>query len=294
MDTACLNYRLTETERDQFEQNGFFVVEDALSPEIVQELTKLVDRVDTDYRNAMGLSSCEVLELIDFVGRDDLFLELLDWPRTFPKVWEILGWHIQLYHSHIQITPPVAPEHRGLKQRLGWHQDSGRLNLELEGNPRPRVSLKVGYFLTDTTELGRGNFWAVPGSHKQNELELPADGVSDPPSAVPVQARAGSALLFDRRVYHAASPNHSDITRKFLVYGYSHRWLRPRDNMTVDHVMGRCSPIRQQLLGAPTFPASAFGNRGGDAGSGYTSPNAEAVPLRSWIKDHLGEEAVPP
>ena len=294
MDMACLDYRLTDKERDEFEQNGFFLVEDVLSPEMVKDLTEQVDRVDTDYRNAMGLSSCEVLELIDFVGRDDLFLELLDWPRTFPKVWEILGWHIQLYTSHIAFTPPVAPEQRGLRERLGWHQDTGNLDMEPEIDPRPRVSLKVGYFLTDTTELGRGNLWVVPGSHRHNELELPPDGVSDPPHAVGVQARAGSALFFDRRLYHAPSPNLSDITRKMVFYGYSYRWLRPRDNMTVDHVINRCSPIRQQLLGAPIFPASAFGNRGGDAGSGFTSPNLEAVPLRSWIRDHLGEEAVVP
>ncbi len=293
MDTACLRYRLTASERDEFEQNGFFVVEDVLPAEMVKKLTKLVDRVDAEYRSAMALGPHDVLELIDFVGKHDLFLELLDWPKTFPKVWEILGWHIQLYHSHLNITPPVSPEQRGLNQRLGWHQDSGRLNLDLEGNPRPRISLKVGYFLTDTTVLGRGNFWVVPGSHRRNELELPPDGVSDPPDAVAVRAQAGSALFFDRPLYHAASPNQSDLTRKVVFYGYSHRWLKPRDNMTVDHVMHRCSPIRQQLLGASTLPANPFGI-GGDEGSGFTSPNLEAVPLRSWIRDHLGEEAVVP
>tara|TARA_Y100000588_G_scaffold221356_1_gene235203 strand:- start:150 stop:1034 length:885 start_codon:yes stop_codon:yes gene_type:complete len=294
MDTDCLNYRLTDKERDEFEENGFIVVEDVLSPQMVKDLTKQVDRVDTDYRNAMGLGPCEVLELIDFVGRDDLFLELLDWPRTFPKVWEILGWNLQLYTSHMNITPPVPPESRGVKKRLGWHIDTGNLDMEPEIDPRPRISLKVGYFLTDTSELGRGNLWVVPGSHQHNELELPPDAVSDPPNAVGVQAEAGSALFFDRRLCHAASPNHSDITRKMVFYGYSYRWLRQRDNMTVDHVMHRCSPIRQQLLGAPSLPASPFGNRGGDAGSGFTSPNLEAVPLRSWIRDHLGEEAVVP
>jgi hypothetical protein len=95
MDTACLDYRLTEAERIGFEQNGFLVVENVLPPEIVKDLTALVDRLD----------------------------------------------------------------------RLEWHQDSGRLNVDFESNPRPRISLKVGYFLTDTTEVGRGNFcrrlWAA-------------------------------------------------------------------------------------------------------------------------------------
>ena len=64
--------------------------------------------------------------------------------------------------------------------------------------------------------------------------------------------------------------------------------------MTVAHVMHRCSPIPQQLLGAPSTPVSRWGNRGGDAGSGFTSPNEEDIPLRTWIEAHLGRDAVVP
>ena len=294
MDTTCLDYRLTEEERIGFEQSGFLTVENVLPPETLKDLTALVDRLDAQYRLVMGLGPDEVLELLDFVSKDDLFLELLDWPKTFAKVWEILGWHIQLYTSHMNVTPPVAHDERRVNKRLEWHQDSGRLNVDLESNPRPRISLKVGYFLTDTTEVDRGNFYLIPGTHLQNEPDLLTDRVSNPEEAVAIRAEAGSALFFDRRLWHAASPNHSDITRKMLFYGYSYRWLKPRDNMTVDHVMHRCSPIRQQLLGAPTTPVSPWGSRGGDTGSGFTSPNEEAVPLRAWIKAHLGDEAVVP
>ena len=79
--------------------------------------------------------------MLDFVGKDELFLELLDWPKTFPKVWGLLGWNIQLYHSHMTVTPVVPSAEWPAKQRLGWHQDSGRLNQELETEPRPRISL---------------------------------------------------------------------------------------------------------------------------------------------------------
>ena len=64
--------------------------------------------------------------------------------------------------------------------------------------------------------------------------------------------------------------------------GYSYRWLRPRDDMTVEHLMDRCDPIRKQLLGAST------------GGFGYTSPSEEDVPLKDWIRTHLGEDAVAP
>ena len=283
MDTACLEYCLTEEERREFEQNGFFVVEDALPPPLVEELVAVVDRLDAQYRPAMGRGPHDLLTLRDFIGKDDLFLELLDWPRTFPKVWGILGWHIQLYHSHMNVTPPSPPGEAPAKKRLQWHQDSGRLNADMETNPRPRISLKVGYFLTDTTETGRGNMYVIPGSHLQNRIEFPADGVSDPEGAVPLQVGPGAAVFFDRRIWHAPSPNRSPVTRKVLFYGYSYRWLRPRDDMTVAHLMDRCDPIRRQLLGAS--PTGGFG---------YTSPTDEDVPLRTWLREHLGDAAVAP
>lgn len=67
----------------------------------------------------------------------------------------------------------------------------------------------------------------------------------------------------------------------FLFYGYSYRWLRPRDDMTVDHLMDRYGPIRRQLLGA------------GTGGMGYTSPGPEDVPLKAWMERHLPPEEVP-
>ncbi len=281
MDTSCLDYCLSEEERLAFEQDGFFAVEDALPPQLVADLIGVVDRVDAQSRKEKGLGPHEPNLLLDFIGKDDLFLELLDWSKTFPKVWGILGWHIQLYHSHLVTLPPVAPGAARQKRRLGWHQDSGRLNIELEGNPRPRVSLKVAYFLTDTTELDRGNFTVVPGSHRRNELEMPAEETADPEGATPVCAKPGTAVFFDRRLWHSAGINRS-ITRKVLFYGYSYRWLRPRDDMTVSHYMDRCDPIRRQLLGA------------GTGGMGYTSPGEADVPLRAWMREHLGEAAVVP
>ena len=117
---------------------------------------------------------------MDFVGKDEIFLELLDWYKTFPKVWDLLGWNIQLYHSHMTVTPPGPPDEAAVKKRLGWHQDSARLNAELETTPQPRISLKIGFFLTDTTEEGRGNFYVLPGSQLQKTPDFPPDGVSDP------------------------------------------------------------------------------------------------------------------
>ena len=265
MDKACLEHCLTEAERTKFERDGFIVIENALPAAMVEGLIEAVDSVKAG---------------VDFIGKDDRFLELIDWHRTLPKVWGILGWNIHLYHTHITVTPPVPLEDRPSKKRLHWHQDSGRVSLDIETVPAPRISVKIGYFLTDVSEGGRGNFSVVPGSHLKDEVEYPADGVSNPPEAHEVQVPAGTAVIFDRRIWHAGGWNFSDITRKVLFVGYSMRWFHPRDAMTVSHYMDRCDPIQRQLLGSKT------GNLG------LTSPKDEDVPLREWMREHLGEAAI--
>ena len=278
MDTVCLEHSLTSEEQKQFEQDGFLIVADAIPSELVADLTAVTDRIIEDHRQTANLSPNSTINMLDFIGKDPLYLQLIDWHKTFPKVWGILGWNIKLYHSHLIVTPPQPDADPN--RRLGWHQDSGRLNIELEGNPRPRVSLKVGFFLSDTTRSDRGNFHVLPGAHRQNSLDLPTDG-TNPDEARPVCVPAGTAVFFDRRLWHAAGINTSDVTRRVLFYGYSYRWLQPRDDMTIDHYMEKSAPIRQQLLGKST------------GGMGYTSPGELDVPLRSWLTDHLGAEAVP-
>lgn len=282
MDATCLAHRLTDEERSTFEKNGYLVIEDVLPQQYVNNLYTTSSNIVAEYRRTKGIDNDVMANPFDYIGRDELFLDLLDWPTTFPKVWGILGWHIQLYHTHMMTVPPEPRFENGLK-RLGWHQDSGRLNQDLETNPRPRVSVKIGYFLTDTTVPDSGSVYVVPGSHLRNELEFPDGDESEPADAVALQVPAGSAIIFDRRLWHASGRNHSSTTRIVLYYGYSYRWLKPRDDMTVDHLLDRCDPIRRQLLGD-----SVSGNHG------FTSPTDEDVPLRAWIREHAGEDAVVP
>ena len=100
---------------------------------------------------------------------------------------------------------------------------------------------------------------------------------------MPVCVRPGTAVFFDRRLWHSGSNNHWHTARRVLFYGYSYRWLRPRDNMSVEHYLDRCDPIRKQLLGVSYT-----------GGLGYTSPSDEDVPLKAWLEEHLGVEAVIP
>ncbi len=192
-------------------------------------------------------------------------------------MWGILGWNIYLYHAHLIVTPPTGQPRDD--KTFGWHQDSGRVNLEMESHPRPRLSLKVAYFLSDTSNEGCGNFWVVPRSQIADTLALPPDGQGQPAGAIPVLAKPGTAVFFDRRLWHTASPNWSDITRKVLFYGYGYRWIRTKDDMTVRDLWPTSTPIRRQLLGA------------GVNANGYYTPTDADVPLRVWLREHSPADA---
>lgn len=273
--TACLEHRLTAGERAKFERDGYLIVENALPAALVKDLVSLADEIDADGRQKVGAGT-ERMNHYDVIGWDPRLLQLLDWPTTFAKVWGILGWNIQLYHTHLTVNPmePAADGAPGDGLNLAWHQDSGQLNADLETSPRPRISLKVGYFLTDTRETGRGNLYVLPGSHL-HDVFPGDDRRALPNGAVAVQVPAGAAVIFDRRIWHSGSDNRWREPRRVLFYGYSYRWLRPRDDMDVAHYLPACDPIRRQLLGA-----SVTGGRG------YTSPTAEDAPLKAWIEAH--------
>ncbi len=271
-----LNYRLTEDEKQTFNTTGILQIENVLSDTQIEALTNATDRIFNE-KIAGGHAPDQALFYPNFIPDDDLFFDLVDYERVLPKVWGILGWNIYLYHAHLIVTPPSGQEKSD--KTFGWHQDSGRVNQEIECHPRPRLSLKVAYFLSDTSEAGRGNFWVIPGSHLWDSLERPADGIGQPESAVPVLAKPGTAVLFDRRLWHTASPNWSDVTRKILFYGYGYRWIRTKDDMTVQSLWDKCDPIRRQMLGY------------GVNCNGHFSPTDEDVPLRVFLREHSPEEA---
>ena len=256
------------------------MLRDVVDPATLPALVSASDTIERQTRADNDIASYKQVNQLDVIGREPAFLPLLDHPKVLPRVWGILGWHIQLYHSHLIVSPPAPAEHKR-PSRLGWHQDSGRLNLELGPRPQPRVSLKAGFVFSDMSASDRGNLHVIPGSHEWPGLIFPADPDLEHPEAVAVCANAGDVVLFDRRIFHAGGFNTSTITRKILFLGYSYRWLKPRDNMTVAHVLDQCDDIQKQLLGASP-----------NGGFGFTSPTDEDVPLKAWIAERLGERAV--
>ncbi len=258
---------------EAFDRDGYCVVPGALPPAAVANLLGVVDRIKD--RLAVSGHTRDVfgLDVRPIVTEDDAFLDLLEWPATFPLAVRCLRhYSVQLNTSHLIMVPPRPDE-----RNTGWHQDGGSPGMSVNG-VKPMFSLEVGYFLTDLLEPDMGQLMVVPGSHRRPEPPVFREGATDPEGAVQLRVRAGDAVVFANPLWHGAAPNRSTATRIVLYYGYAYRWLKPIDYETMPaDLMARCGPIGRQLLGARTSHL------------GWFIPTDADCPLKELYRAWFGE-----
>lgn len=245
---------MTADERARFDADGYLIIPGVLTESEI-DLCRTAILAARDRAAATGdLSKTGALHLLSVVTHVPELAFLIDHPRTLSYIWSMLGWNVHIYHSHVDVHPTI---HEQQPDRWHWHQDGGRQNRELETDPRPRMSVKLAYWLSDVSETGRGNFTVLPGSHTTNWLPGPPTRGTPwpaPQGAVQITANPGDVVVFDRRLWHARSDNYSDHTRVAAFFGYTYRWIAGRDD--VADLPNRAewagfNPVQRQLLGDP-------------------------------------------
>lgn len=283
---------LTAQQRRAFDEDGFFLIEDALSADEVDALLDVVDRRYSQYKQQRDLGD-EAFQMRNCVAMDPLFLRLVDHPRILPLVVDLIGVNIQLRTSHADVRPPQDPS--VAEQELGapdsffaWHSDAPDYGWPRVDGRLPFMEMKIGYYLTDLTEPNSGEICVVRGSHLSTQPVGP-DGrkVIDPADIVPVNVRPGTALVWRTQLLHALKPNLSSQARRCIYIGYHQRWMRPSDfdRQSAD-VLARCNPVQRQLLGEL---GTGLNNYAGDDPevhpvSRYWRPTDEDIPLKGWAE----------
>ncbi len=286
--TAAATQPMTDEQRAAFDRDGYLLIRGALRPDEAVVARDALDRVYATAAKAGSLGPDGSMHLLSAVTNCPQLVGLIDHPATFGYVWSVLGWNIHVYHSHLDVHPPVRLQ---LPFRFEWHQDGGRQNREIETTPRARLSVKLAYWLSDVSEPGRGNLKVVPGSQLTNWIDGPPRRDMrwpDPHGAVEVTAQPGDAIFFDRRIWHARSQNDSPHTRKAVFFGYTYRWTAIRDDVAplrASDWFAQLTPVQQQLLGG-----IETGN--GDHAWGH---NPATTPLYGWLDERgLLDPANPP
>ncbi|HEU4426848.1 MAG TPA: phytanoyl-CoA dioxygenase family protein [Pilimelia sp.] len=245
--TSAIGQAMTSGERRAFERDGYLVLPAVLDAEQAAHYASLVDALYHGLVRAGRLAAGDAMHRLSAVQACPDLAPLSDHPRVLGLVWSMLGWNVHVYHSHIDVHPPVSGDR---PFRFEWHQDGGRQNREIETDPRPRLSVKAVYWLSDVSRPGRGNLRLVPGSQTTNRIDGPPRRDirwPDPRGAVEIVAHPGDVVFFDRRVWHARSDNRSTLTRKAVFFGYTYRWVRSRD--AIPSSAWPFTPVQRQLLG---------------------------------------------
>jgi ectoine hydroxylase len=229
---------------DDFDRQGYCCLRGALSRREVRALREAAFEVAAD-APADSWGEHGALHHLGAAYAHPRFGDLVTDARMVALVATALTPNIHVYHSHLDIHPPEPPS-----EAWRWHEDGGRMTADLD--VRARLSVKVGYFLSDLEDEGFGNLMVIPGSHRWRD-PLPRTPGRQPKRATPILARAGDAVLLDRRVWHSRSTNSSERTRIVVFFGYAPRWIVQREVAPEGLLDYEGDPVRRQILGSSNW-----------------------------------------
>jgi len=151
------------------------------------------------------------------LSRDPVFEELAFSPIAIAYVKALLGWPALLGNISANITGPGGGE-------MVLHADQIFVP---EPWPAMPQGLNVAWCLDEFTEAN-GATRFVPGSHKLNRAPRADEAAVD---TVPMEAPAGSAVIFESRVWHKTGFNATaDQYRAGVFAWYTAPIYRPQEN----------------------------------------------------------------
>lgn len=152
------------------------------------------------------------------LSRDPLFEDLVEHPVALAYVQEVLGWPALLGNISANLCGPGCE---------GGHLHADQTFLaEPWPNEGPQ-GLNVTWAVDDFTEAN-GATRIVPGSHKRNRSVGPDDMASD---TVAMEAPAGSAIVFESRLWHKTGANGTaQETRAGVFAWYTRTYVRTQEN----------------------------------------------------------------
>ncbi len=219
---------LTQEQKDFYAENGYLMVENAVTPEQLAKLRAITARLIDASRHVN--ESNEVYDLDKGHGPDSPRLTRIKIPhKQDPYFWEVLRNSAMTEVLNDLLGPDTMINTSKLNTKapgggaaVEWHQDWAfypHTNDDL---------LAFGLMLEDVTE-DNGPLLVVPGTHKEPLLDHTVNGVfagainpDDPrfekDKIVTLTGKAGSMTIHHVRLLHGSAPNVSDRPRFILFY----------------------------------------------------------------------------
>jgi ectoine hydroxylase-related dioxygenase (phytanoyl-CoA dioxygenase family) len=231
-----------ETLFDEYQRDGYAVVEDMFSPDELGELRERITAVaegrvpgfpekDIEYepgeRGSRGVLA--IRKINRCAENDAVFLKHAGKPGILDVVETLIGPDIKLFASQCFMKPPGGIE-------KPYHQDSAYFTIE-------PLSLVTCWIALDDVTIENGCMWVIPASHRgelfdhnqewdvggRKDMQVP-DKHLDLSREVPIKLRAGSCSFHHSVLLHRSGRNQTNSSRRGLAIHYmsSHsRWTHP-------------------------------------------------------------------
>lgn len=232
MESTVEARRADETSLDahkaQLREEGWCVVPDVLAPEQAAAVLERLWAAAEEFRRRgrdthmerldPNASNVRVFELLDI---DPVFRDLIRRPIALDMVRTLLGPEFMISNFTANIARPGSGS-------MNLHSDQALVVPEPWLEP---WSINVIWCLTDV-RFENGATLFIPGSHKVTRLdEL---GANPAERLRPFEAKAGSIVVMDGRIWHTSGANITADEDRALLFGYySRSFLRPQVNWNV-------------------------------------------------------------
>ena len=236
---------LTAEQLGAWNRDGYLILSGVLTASEVAHLRSVAEAL---YHECVRQGPTKLDDLFlrrGVIGDHADLMSLVDHPRTFPVIRQLLGPYIQMSQSRLLIRPK--------RSRCGefLHTDGGEAMNRIRLMPdSPPLQVKISYCLTDLTIKEAGNFVVVPGSHL---VPFPPQGIREASrcaGAIQLRMAAGDAVVFPHSLWHGAVENRSGQDRQSLIYCYCQQFLRPYDYESPPvELVQKCTPRQRRLLG---------------------------------------------
>jgi ectoine hydroxylase-related dioxygenase (phytanoyl-CoA dioxygenase family) len=226
------------------------------------------------------------------LNKGEVFFKLVTHPIAIGLIEDLLGLDYlvscvdaQIQHpgSHAMplhtdqwwLPPPVMPGSAHVPtSRRARNTGTSRDPSIATGLVSPLMVATVMWMITDFTEQN-GATRLVPRSHLSGRDPDPS--VPHPVETLAATGPAGTAVVFDGRLWHAAGANVSDQHRDGITTTYCAPFCRPLENYTRGvrpDVLANCPPTVRERLGFKTW--SSYGHTG-DPDATFTEPGETAM-----------------
>jgi len=206
---------------ETFHRDGFLVLHDILSPDLITDLKSDLDRALVE-NHEDGDGGIQLHVRMFESSRANL--RLFDQEPIVTFAEKLIGTETHVVHNNAFRVQPG-------KGITAWHQDDAPHYLVTHGEAPTNVRLPVllftaNYYLTDVEEPQYGPTQAIPGSHLFGQPCPPTlEGTPYEKDIVSCCGRAGSVVMFNNQVWHRGGPNLTNRVRYMSQISYARRFV---------------------------------------------------------------------